>query len=90
MLDRSARWLPAVLFSFLAVVFAGCAGGNLLELAGRWETLGCCGLIILILDIIAIIELAGSTKDTGSKILWIALIVFFPIGGLIIYYLIGK
>ncbi|CAG8452004.1 5045_t:CDS:2, partial [Scutellospora calospora] len=44
------------------------------------------GLIILILDIIAIFEVLQSGRSMLSKLLWILLIFFFPIGGLIIYW----
>lgn len=63
----------------------GC-GENLIGMAGSWEILGCCGLIILILDIIAIVEIAGSSRKTTAKFIWILFIVFFPLMGLIAYY----
>ncbi len=84
------RLFPVALLSVFALVLAGCADDNLVGLVKRWETLSCCGLIIVVLDIIAIMEVAGSARDTGSKVLWILLILFFPIGGLIFYYLFGK
>jgi len=51
---------------------------------------GILGIIILIVDIIAILDCVKSSKDTGKKILWIALIVLLPVIGLILYYVIGK
>ena len=48
------------------------------------------GIIILILEIIAIIDVLKSSRDTGKKILWIALIIILPVIGLILYYLMGK
>lgn len=51
---------------------------------------GIIGLIILILDIIAIIEILGSGKSTGEKLLWVLIILFLPLIGLILYYLIGR
>ena len=48
------------------------------------------GLIILILDILAIIDCVNSQKDTGKKILWIVLILLLPVVGLILYYFLGK
>ncbi|CAG8604014.1 881_t:CDS:2 [Cetraspora pellucida] len=47
---------------------------------------GLLGLIILILDIIAIFEVLQSGRSMLSKLLWILLIFFFPIVGLIIYW----
>lgn len=51
---------------------------------------GIIGLIILILDIIAIIEIIGSGKSTGEKVLWIVVILLLPLIGLILYYLLGR
>lgn len=48
------------------------------------------GLIILILDIIAIVDVLKSGKPTLHKLLWILLILLFPLVGLIIYYLLGR
>lgn len=47
---------------------------------------GVLGLIILILDLIAIFELLRSSeRGVCSKLIWILIIIFFPIGGLILY-----
>ena len=48
------------------------------------------GLVILILDIFVIIEILKSSKDTVTKLLWILLILFFPLIGLLIYYFFGR
>lgn len=48
------------------------------------------GLVILILDIIAIVNIFKSSKDTMTKLLWTLLILFFPLGGLLIYYFFGR
>ncbi|KAF9985816.1 hypothetical protein BGZ65_009747 [Modicella reniformis] len=47
------------------------------------------GLIIFILDVIAIFEVLNSNRNVTSKVLWSLLIFLFPILGLIIYYLFG-
>ncbi|MDX9702888.1 MAG: PLDc N-terminal domain-containing protein [Candidatus Auribacterota bacterium] len=51
---------------------------------------GILGLIILVLDIIAILDCIKSNFDTGKKVLWIVLILLLPVIGLILYYLVGK
>jgi hypothetical protein len=51
---------------------------------------GLLGLVILILDIIAIVEILNSGRPAGNKLLWILLILFFPVIGLIIYYAAGR
>lgn len=51
---------------------------------------GILGLILLVLDVLAIIDLVKSNKSTGKKALWIVLILILPLAGLILYYLVGK
>jgi hypothetical protein len=48
------------------------------------------GLIVLILDIVAIVSLLKSSADTGTKILWLLLIVLLPFIGMILYFLMGP
>ena len=48
------------------------------------------GLVILILDIIAIVDCIKGSLTTGKKVLWIVLILILPVIGLILYYLLGK
>jgi hypothetical protein len=47
-------------------------------------------LLILVIDIIVIIDIVKSNKDTEKKILWIIAVVFLPVLGPILYYVIGK
>ena len=54
-----------------------------------WGT-GLMGLITLIADIYAIIQVLGSGASTGTKLLWILLILFLPVVGLIIWLLAGP
>ena len=51
---------------------------------------GLIGLVILVLDIIAIVDIVKSSKDTGGKILWLLLVILLPLIGMILYFLIGK
>jgi hypothetical protein len=51
---------------------------------------GLLGLIILVLDIIAIVQIVKSSKTTGNKILWLLLVILLPIIGLVLYFLIGN
>jgi hypothetical protein len=46
--------------------------------------------IILIIDIIVIVDIVKSNKDTEKKILWIIAVVFLPVVGPILYYFIGR
>ncbi|HBX55439.1 PLD nuclease N-terminal domain-containing protein [Pseudomonas sp. UBA2684] len=51
---------------------------------------GLLGLIILALDIWAIVNIVKSNAQTGKKVLWVLLIVFLPVIGLIIWALLGP
>ncbi|KAG0210091.1 hypothetical protein BGX31_001982, partial [Mortierella sp. GBA43] len=46
---------------------------------------GIIGLIIFILDVIAIFEIINSNRSLTSKVLWSILIILFPILGLLLY-----
>ena len=52
--------------------------------------IGLIGLIILVLDIIAIADVLKSSMDTTKKLLWIILILVLPVLGMILYFLIGQ
>ena len=47
-------------------------------------------LLVTVLDIIAIVSLLKSGADTGTKILWLVLIVLLPLIGMILYFLMGP
>ena len=51
---------------------------------------GILGIIHIILFIIAAIEIITGGKPIVEKLLWLLLIFFLPLVGLIIYYLIGR
>jgi hypothetical protein len=51
---------------------------------------GIFGLIIFIFDIIAIVECLKSKAETSKKILWVLLVFFLPLIGIVLYYLIGR
>ncbi|KFE36582.1 PLDc N-terminal domain-containing protein [Thioclava atlantica] len=48
------------------------------------------GLVVLILDIWAIVSILSSGASTGSKVLWILLIVILPLLGFIIWLIAGP
>jgi len=51
---------------------------------------GLIGLIILALDIWAIINVIKSGAGTGAKVLWVLLILFLPVLGLVIWAIAGP
>jgi len=51
---------------------------------------GIFGLVVLVLDILAIVDCIKRPMDTGMKVLWVVLIILLPLIGLILYYLLGR
>jgi len=51
---------------------------------------GLLGLVVLVLDVLAIINVIKSSMTTGKKALWIVLILLLPVIGLILYWLLGR
>ncbi|MCX5700440.1 MAG: PLD nuclease N-terminal domain-containing protein [Candidatus Omnitrophica bacterium] len=51
---------------------------------------GILGLLVFVLDIIAIVDVLKSSMDTGKKALWIILVLVLPVVGMVLYFLIGK
>ena len=86
---RQNRALTTASLGLLSLTLAGC-GPNLFERIGNFWTLSCCGVVIVVLDVVALLELAGDTRSTGSKIAWGLLIIFFPVLGVILYYFFGR
>ena len=54
------------------------------------EVGGFFGLLLLILNVWAIVKVAQSVASTGSKVLWIVLILLLPVFGLIMWFLFGP
>ncbi len=51
---------------------------------------GLFGLIILVLDVWAIIRVVGTNATTGTKVLWVVVILVLPVLGPILWYLFGP
>jgi hypothetical protein len=48
------------------------------------------GLIVLVLDIWAVVNILGSSASGGAKILWTLLIIILPLVGFIIWFFAGP
>lgn len=81
------RTLPALLVG--ALVLSGC-GPNLIDRAMSPLSGGACGLLWLILAVLALSDLWKSGRAQGDKILWTVVIVVFPILGSLGYYMFGR
>ena len=55
-----------------------------------FETTGIFGLLILIADIYAIVKTLQSSAQTGSKVIWILVILLLPLIGVIVWWFMGP
>ena len=54
------------------------------------EVGGIFGLIVLVLDLVAIINVLNSQAETGRQVLWVLLILFLPVIGFVLWLLMGP
>lgn len=54
------------------------------------EYSGLLGFIVLVLDIWAIVRIVNSGASTGKKVLWIVLVLFLPVAGLLLWWFFGP
>lgn len=48
------------------------------------------GIIVFVLDIIAIVSILKSTADGATKLLWVLLVILLPFVGMVLYFLMGP
>jgi hypothetical protein len=48
------------------------------------------GIIILVIDVLVVIDILRGNKDFEKKLLWIVAVIFLPVLGPVLYYVIGK
>jgi hypothetical protein len=54
------------------------------EYRGLW------GLLVLIADVWAIVNIVQSSADTGKKVLWVVLVIVLPVLGFVLWLLLGP
>jgi len=54
------------------------------------EVSGLLGLLILVGDIYALINIVQASVSTGNKVLWALLVLLLPVVGLILWFLLGP
>ncbi len=55
-----------------------------MEYRGLW------GLLVLIAEVWAIVNIVQSSADTGKKVLWVVLVVVLPVLGFLLWLLLGP
>lgn len=48
------------------------------------------GIIVIIIDVLAVLDVLKSNKEMEKKILWIAVIILFPLFGALIWYAVSR
>jgi len=48
------------------------------------------GLLVLVADVWAIVNIFQSAADTGRKVLWTVLVVVLPVLGFVLWYFLGP
>jgi hypothetical protein len=51
---------------------------------------GLLGLLVLIADVWAIVNVVQSGADTGKKVLWVVLVVVLPVLGFVLWWFLGP
>ena len=51
---------------------------------------GVWGLLVLIVDVWAIINIVQSRATTGMKVLWVVIVLLLPVLGVILWYFLGP
>lgn len=54
----------------------------------RTEGIG--GLLVLIADVWAIVNIFQSSADTGRKVLWTVLVIVLPVLGFLLWFIMGP
>jgi hypothetical protein len=54
------------------------------EYRGLW------GLLVLIADVWAIVNIVQSGAETGKKVLWVVLVIVLPVLGFVLWLLLGP
>ncbi len=48
------------------------------------------GIVIFVLDIVAIVDCVRSSMDSTKKLLWVLLILVLPLVGMLLYFILAK
>ncbi len=86
----SSTPLLLALLAPLTILLTGCGGPSLFERlsSASW---GFWGTVIIVLDLVALVDLLGdNTRSTASTVIWVLLIVFAPVLGVILYFIFGR
>jgi hypothetical protein len=51
---------------------------------------GLWGLLVLIADVWAIVNIVQSSAETGTKVLWVVLVVVLPVLGFVLWWFLGP
>jgi uncharacterized membrane protein YfcA len=73
-----------LLLNLFKVPFMVDLGGKMMYQGGLW------GLIVLVADVWAIVNIFQSGADTGNKVVWTVVVIVLPVLGFILWYIWGP
>jgi hypothetical protein len=62
----------------------------LMDIVFLGGSMGIIGLLVLVLDIVAIVSLLGGSASVEHKLLWTVVILLLPVLGMLLYFLLGR
>jgi hypothetical protein len=48
------------------------------------------GLLVLVLDVIALVNIIASSMSVGGKLLWAVVVIILPVLGMLLYFAFGR
>ena len=48
------------------------------------------GVLVVVLDIIALVNIVASSMSVGGKLLWGLIVVLLPVVGMLLYFAVGQ
>lgn len=48
------------------------------------------GILVIVIDVLAILDVLKSDRELEKKILWIAVIILVPLFGAVVWYLVSR
>ena len=48
------------------------------------------GLLVVVLDVIALVNIIASSMSVGGKLLWALIVIVLPVLGMLLYFAFGR
>ena len=48
------------------------------------------GVLVLVLDVIALVNIIASSMSVAGKLLWVLIVLLLPVVGMLLYFAVGQ